>query len=114
MIGVVITKKHQPAENKDEDAILAKPQTHVTGGNIFIDLLLRSDLEQKNGWLCNNCGMNQRRGRRRFAKLFDLYTYFIAAHLLKLAMKMSSSIRLTLRQLLNHQKPSWNSQKQPR
>lgn len=23
----------------------------------------RSDLEQKNGWLCNNCGMNQRRGR---------------------------------------------------
>lgn len=23
----------------------------------------RSDLEEKNGWLCNNCGMNQRRGR---------------------------------------------------
>jgi hypothetical protein len=20
-------------------------------------------LEEKNGWLCNNCGMNQRRGR---------------------------------------------------
>ncbi|KAI8899001.1 hypothetical protein BC833DRAFT_525222 [Globomyces pollinis-pini] len=23
----------------------------------------RSDLDKKNGWLCNNCGMNQRRSR---------------------------------------------------
>ena len=23
----------------------------------------RSDLEEPNKWLCNNCGMNQRRGR---------------------------------------------------
>ena len=32
----------------------------------------RSDLEEPNKWLCNNCGMNQRRGRLNSRQKYDL------------------------------------------
>lgn len=32
----------------------------------------RSDLEEPNKWLCNNCGMNQRRGRLNQRQMYSI------------------------------------------
>jgi hypothetical protein len=63
----------------------------------------RSDLEEKNGWLCNNCGMNQRRGRG-----FQRVAYIILTKVVKLAlmetlrlMNISQTLRAWYHRQLN-------------